>query len=156
VVNNGVLIGQQTRKLPQKVSLIEETTTNRVAETTWMAKEASGFAGSEGVVRTTNPSMPHAAGRTFATNPLQRSRKKLPYSMDNRIFSAYDNNKDVKGVQGLEFMHLRNHPLLPNTDESLDGYDASPASALPVAPSNARVPAQDDVIKQDLAVLSRS
>ena len=119
--------GAHTRVQPQRTSYIEDP--GSAAETAWMAKTVppatsrvrpkTNGAGLGAVVRTSNPFM--SVGNRVSATVSSRSRKRMPYTLDSRTFSDYTNGRDT-GLNGLEYLLLHNHHLLPNTDEDPKGY----------------------------------
>jgi hypothetical protein len=150
VANSAAFVQEQGRMPPQRTAIIEEPTSKGVGEDAWMP----GVVG-EGVIRTSNPSMAGSVARVAAEAPLLQSRARLPYVHDSRNFSAYHDGKDQQGMQGLEFMLLKKHHLLPNKDEDIAGYDIASEDALPDPPPSATLAPAAPVMQQDADLLRR-
>ena len=160
--------GAHTRKQPRRVSYLEDPGNSGVAETAWMAQTMPPGSASAGpttnglgigaVTRTSNPYM-NAVGRVNST-ASERSRRKMPYTLDNRTFSEYVGAKDT-GINGIEALLLHNHHLLPNTDEKRSEYEgigaqnvshaprAAPGQLLPGEANNTAA----NIVRQDAAAL---
>lgn len=152
--------GLHTRKQPRRTSYQEDP--RRHGESTWMQGSTSEIGPGLGAVTRTSAPFMNAAGRVAATTgeyPDMRSRRKMPYTLDNRTFSEYVGAKDT-GINGIEYLLLRNHHLLPNTDERPDEYaeheerapgrlGASRSGFLPGEGENG----VDDILRQDAAAL---
>lgn len=151
VANSAVLVQEQSRRMPQRTAIIEEPTSKGVGEDAWMPAVEGG----EGVIRTSNPSMAGVAGRVAADAPLLASRARLPYVQDSRNFSAYHDGKDQQGMQGLEFMLLRNHPLLSNSDENIGDYGVKSMDALPAPTPSAVIAPGEAVLRLDDEMISQ-
>ena len=161
--------GAHTRVQPRRVSYLEDPGSSGVAETAWMPRTLPPTSASDGntttnglglgaVTRTANPFM-DAVGRVNST-ASERSRRKLPYTLDNRTFSEYVGAKDT-GINGIEALLLHDHHLLPNTDEKRSEYvgngaqdvdHATRAATGSLLPGEARN-ASDDILRQDAAAL---
>lgn len=161
--------GAHTRVQPRRVSYLEDPGSAGVAETAWMPKTVAPTSASAGntttnglglgaVTRTTNPFI-NAVGRVNST-ARERSRRKMPYTLDNRTFSEYVGAKDT-GINGIEALLLHDHHLLPNTDERRSEYAGQGAQDVdhaPQAATGALMPgeaenAAEDIVRQDDAAL---
>jgi hypothetical protein len=123
IAYNSILSGRQTRRLPFKTDMIEDAYASGVSESTWMPTKKDDQI--EAVVRTSNPYMPAAGGSSATVS--SRDRKLLPYELDTRNYTGDGDNGG--GAQGIEFIQLFNHPLLPNNeDESASDYTEAQVS----------------------------
>lgn len=118
IANHGALGGLRTRRNPQKTAIIEDVA--NMADV-WLAPRQGSAANTDPVSRASgNPHMQNAAGRVNSTAGT-RDHARMPYVLDRRTFSGYEGGRDT-GIQGLEYIHLRDHPLLPNTDDHGSDY----------------------------------
>lgn len=126
VANAKELAGASTRLQPQRTSYMESPDTHGMGSM-WL----------DGTLRESQPFM-DINGRATA-NPLTRSRRKMPYTLDTRTYAVYDKDGSDTGINGIDRLLLHNHHLLPNTDERAQEYaEAQPPQYHPAASAEER------------------